>query len=295
MTEYLIPTTVEEALNLLDRNPGQALIIAGGTDVLPDLRKGRRAPQLLVDITQIPELKRIQVGEGLVKVGGATTFAEIKDHPYLIRRVPALAEAAASVGALAIQTAATWAGNLVQAMPAADGAVVALALEAEAQVVDTEGMNWRPVESLFLGPGRSTIDSTRQIVTCIRFPIPTGPWGTAWRRIGRRPSLVLPILNCAVKVELEGDRIGRTTVALGPVAPRPFRAVETEVFLAGKPMTPGVFEEAGQIAQGESNPRSSVMRASREYRLAVIPILVSDALATACQRAGDSALEASDL
>jgi CO/xanthine dehydrogenase FAD-binding subunit len=289
MTQYLIPRTLEEALGLLDRGAGQALIIAGGTDLLPDLRQGRRAPQLLVDITRIPELKGVQVGEGYVKVGGATTFAEIKDHPLLNQQVPALAEAARSVGALAIQTAATWAGNLVQAMPAADGAVVALALETEVQVADAGGTTWHPVESLFLGPGRSAIDPTRQIVTCIRFPLPAGPWGTAWRRIGRRPSLVLPILNCAVKVELWGGRIGRAVVALGPVAPRPFRAAGTEAFLAGKPITPGLLEQAGRIAQGGSNPRSSEMRASREYRLAVIPILVSEALAKACQRAADSA------
>jgi CO/xanthine dehydrogenase FAD-binding subunit len=294
MTEYLIPRSVEEALSLLDQSSGQALIIAGGTDVLPDLRQGRRTPEVLVDITRIPGLKGVQVGESHVEVGAATTFAEIKDHPFLKQQVPALAEAARSVGALAIQTAATWAGNLVQAMPAADGAVVALALEAEVQVVDAEGAAWRPVESLFLGPGESVIDPTRQIVTCIRFPIPAGRWGTAWRRIGRRPSLVLPILNCAVKVELRGDRVERAAVALGPVAPRPFRAAGTEAFLVGKPITPGLFEEAGEIAQGESNPRSSVMRASREYRLAVIPILVSEALATACRRAGASALEAGD-
>lgn len=294
MTEYLTPSTVEEALGLLEARAGQALVIAGGTDVLPDLRRGRRAPQLLVDVTRIPELNSIQVGETYVQVGAATTFAEIKEHPFLNERVPALAEAARSVGALAIQTAATWAGNLVQAMPAADGAVVALALEAKARVLDAAGATWQPVESLFLGPGKSAIDPTRQIVTCIRFPIPAGAWGTAWRRIGRRPSLVLPILNCAVKIELQRDRIGRAAVALGPVAPRPFRAVETEAFLAGKLITAGLFKEAGQIAREESNPRGSIMRASREYRLEVIPVLVSDALTVACRRAGGLILETSE-
>lgn len=286
MTEYIFAKTVEEALHLLDQEPGQALVIAGGTDVLPDLEKGRRAPQRLVDITRIPELTGIDIGEDSVQLGGATTFAEIKDHPSIREQAPALAEAAQSVGALAIQTAATWAGNLVQAMPAADGAVVALALEAEALVVDAQGEAWRPIESLFLGPGKSAVDPTRQIITRIRFPIPAGPWGTAWKRLGRRPSLVLPILNCAVKVELQGDQIGRAAIALGPVAPRPFRAAQTEAFLAGKAPTHQLFEEAGQIGRRESNPRSSVMRASRDYRLDIIPVLISDALAVACQRAG---------
>lgn len=286
MTEYLFPASVAEALALLSRDPGQARVIAGGTDLVPALAERRHAPQLLVDITRIPELRRIEVGEHCVQVGAAITFAEIREHPYLRDRVPALAEAAGSVGALPIQTAATWAGNLVQGMPAADGAVAAVALEADVQVVDAHGASWLPVESMFLGPGQSTVDPTRQIVTRVRFPIPAGPWGTAWRRVGRRPSLVLPTLNCAVKVELQGDRIGRAAVALGPVAPRPFRAGQTEAFLAGKPLTPDSFEVAGRIAVGESDPRSSEMRASREYRLAVIPVLVREALAMACMRAG---------
>ena len=123
MTDYLTPTTVEEAVNLLTAHDGRAMLIAGGTDVLPDIRKGKHAPACLVDITRIPELTEIRVGDGYVTVGAAVTFAMLREHAYLCQHVHALVEAAASVGAAPIQSAATWGGNLVQAMPAADGAI----------------------------------------------------------------------------------------------------------------------------------------------------------------------------
>ncbi len=287
MRQYLIPGSIEEAIHLLETHRGQARLIAGGTDVLPDIRQGKRNPRCLVDITRIPELKQIEVTDTFVKVGAAVTFAEIKDSPFLNQHMHALADAARSVGAIGIQTAATWVGNIVQAMPAADGAIVALALEAEAHIADGHGAEWRPVEALFRGPGVSAIDPTRQLVTHIRFPRPSGPWGTAWQRIGRRPSLVLPILNCAVKLSMrpDGARVERATVALGPVAPRPFRARQAEAFLQGQAPAKDVFAQAARIAREEANPRSSLMRASRDYRLAVIPTLVSDALSVAAERA----------
>lgn len=288
MTDYVYPGSVEEAVDCLERYGGRAQILAGGTDLLPDMRKGKCAPACLVDITRIPGLKRItQQGELLV-VGAAVTFAALKDAPLIRQRVPALAEAAASVGAFPLQTAATWVGNLVQAMPAADGAIVALALQVEAHVVGRQGAAWHPVETLFAGPGRSRIDPTRQLITHLRFRLPGARTGTAWGRLGRRASLVLPILNCAVQLRLEeaDGRIASARIALGPVAPCPFRARQAEAFLIGRPATPEVLNEAAQVAQRESDPRSSLLRASREYRLAIIPPLVTQVLSQAAQRAG---------
>jgi CO/xanthine dehydrogenase FAD-binding subunit len=289
MTEYLVPATVQEAAHMLAAHGGEALVLAGGTDVLPDVRRRKRDPRCLVDITRIPELARIEVTDRYVQVGAAITFATLKENDTLRRHVPALVEAAGSVGAIAIQTAATWVGNIVQAMPAADGAIVAIALDAEARILDDQGAVWRPVHTLFEGPGRSVVDSTRQIITHLRFPIPETAWGTAWRRIGRRPSLVLPILNCAVKLVLRDECIEQAAVALGPVAPTPFRAVETERLLTGKVLSADVLEKAAQIAVTEAHPRSSVMRASREYRLAVLPVMVGEALTLAAQRARTTA------
>jgi CO/xanthine dehydrogenase FAD-binding subunit len=287
MPEYLIPNTIAETLHLLDTHHGQAMVIAGGTDVLPDLRKGKHAPGFLVDITRIPELTEIRVGDSYVTLGAAVTFAMLRENPYLLHHVHALVEAAASVGAAPIQSAATWGGNLVQAMPAADGAIIAITLGAELWVVDRDGGRWIPVQETFAGPGRSHIDPTRQLITTIRFPIPATPWGTAWRRAGRRPSLILPTLNCAVKLVLseDGSRVIAAAVGMGPVASCPHRAAEAETYLIGRAPTPEAFAEAARLAEHGADPRSSIHRASREYRLAILPALVEDALDAATARA----------
>ncbi len=286
MTSYVTPISVEDALAVLEQHRGGARIIAGGTDILPDMRAGKRAPACLVDITRIPGLRDICVRDDYLEAGACVTFAQLRDHPFLRQHVHVLAEAAASVGAAAIQNAATWAGNLIQAMPAADGAIAALALEAEARIVDASGATWQPVTTLFAGPGRSTVDPTRQLITHIRFPLPSASWGTAWRRAGRRPSLILPTVNCAVQLTLAVDGgLAAAVVALGPVAAVPFRASGVEAFLQGAEPGPEAWAEAGRLAQAEAHPRSNPSRASREYRLAIIPALVEDALAAAYGRA----------
>jgi carbon-monoxide dehydrogenase medium subunit len=287
MTAYCYPETVEEAVAELERHGGEARVIAGGTDVLPDLRKGKIAPRCLVDVTRIPELQRIEVGEDWVTIGAAVTFGAMRENAFLRDHVQALVDAAGSVGAAAIQNAATWAGNIVQAMPAADGAIIGIALGAEAEIVGAEGARWEPVEALFTGPGVSTVDPRREVIARLRFPRPRPGTGTAWRRLGRRSALVLPILNCAVRVELdeEDGEVAEAVIALGPVAPRPSRARKAERFLAGRSPRPEVLEEAGEIARSEASPRSSVMRASKAYRLDILPTLVVDALETAVERA----------
>ncbi len=286
MTSYVTPTSVEDALAVLQEQSECARIIAGGTDILPDMRAGKRAPACLVDITRIPGLRDIRVTAAYVEAGACVTFAQLRDHPFIRGHVHVLAEAAASVGAAAIQNAATWGGNLVQAMPAADGAIAALALEAEARIADSSGATWQPVAALFAGPGCSTVDPTRQLITHIRFPLPAASWGTAWRRAGRRPSLILPTVNCAAKLTLAADSsIAAAVVALGPVAVVPFRASGVEAFLQGAQPGPATWREASRLAQAAAHPRSSPLRASREYRLAIIPALVEDALATAYGRA----------
>jgi len=286
MTLYRIPASVGEALAILEEHRGEARIIAGGTDVMVDMHQGKIAPRCLVDITRIAELRQISVEGEWVQVGAAVPFAEIHRHPFIAQNVHVLAEAARSVGALPIQTAATWAGNIVQAMPAADGAIAALALQAEARIADAEGARWKPVESLFVRPGVSAVDPCRQMITHIRFRVPSGLWGSAWARAGRRESLVLPTLNCGVNLRLREDgAIAEAVIALGPVAPRPFRARSAETCLRGRMPDAAAFAEAGRLAQSVCNPRTSPARACREYRLALIPQVVAQALEMAARRA----------
>jgi CO/xanthine dehydrogenase FAD-binding subunit len=283
---YEIPASVEETLEILARYDGQAQIIAGGTDLVIEVQEGRHSVECLVDVTRIPGLDGIeQQGEWIV-LGANVTFRKIKESPLLQRTARVLAEAAGTVGALQIQTVATLAGNVVSSLPAADGSVALLALDAEAEIVDATGRAWRPISQLFLGPGKSAVDPRRQMITAIRFPALSAGQGSAWERIGRRRALVLPILNCGVSVALDGsEQLKWARISLGPVAPVPFRARETEAFLASRPANAETFVQAAKIAAGEAHPRTSPLRASKEYRTEVLQVLVRQGLARAVAQA----------
>jgi carbon-monoxide dehydrogenase medium subunit len=284
---YLFPRTVEQAVEILTAHAGRARVIAGGTDLMLKMRDGKVDSLTLVDITRIAGLDRIEIGSEWITAGAAVTFAMLRDSAFLRERVPVLVQAAGSVGAAPIQMMATWLGNIAQAMPAADGGVVALALDAEARVVDATGARWVAVETLYKDAKTSALDSTRQMISHLRFPGPRAGWGCAWQRYGRRPSLTLPILNCAVTLRL-APRAGTVIAArlvLGPVAALPFRARTAETFLTGRQADDAVVEQAAAIAQAECHPRSNPLRASGEYRAALIPILVRDALFEARERA----------
>jgi carbon-monoxide dehydrogenase medium subunit len=283
---YEIAASVDEALSTLARYEGRARLIAGGTDLVIELQEGKLGVDCLVDVTRIPGLDQIEQQGDRIVLGANVTFRQIKESPLLRERARVLTEAAGSVAALQIQTAATLVGNVVNAMPAADGSVALCALDAEAEVASVDGRTWRPVGELFLGPGRSAIDPTRQMVTAIRFHALGAGQGSAWERVGRRRALVLPILNCGVSVALDGgERIAWARIGLGPVAPVPFRARQAEASLAGRPAGEEVYRQAAGIAAGECQPRSSLLRASKEYRVEVLQVLVRQGLARAVEQA----------
>ena len=154
-----------------------------------------------------------------------------------------------------------------------------MALEREAALgyVDEEGR----------GAKASALDSSRELISHLRFPLPGPGWGSAWQRTGRRPALTLPTLNCASTVQLSADgaRILAATLALGPVAQLPFRVRAAEAALLGEEPLPTAFGQAALIAQTECRPRRSPLRASREYRQALIPVMLCDCLAQATYRA----------
>jgi CO/xanthine dehydrogenase FAD-binding subunit len=283
---YELPNSVEEALAILARYDGRAQLIAGGTDLVIELQEGRHSVECLVDVTRIPGLDRIETQDGAIVLGANVTFRQIKESPLLHDKARVLAEAAGTVGALQIQTVATLAGNLVSALPAADGSVALRALDAEVEIAGREGRTWRPVGELFLAPGRSAVDPSREMITAIHFAALGPRQGSAWERLGRRRALVLPILNCGASLALDDeDRVAWARLSLGPVAPVPFRACQAEAFLAGQPAGEGAFARAAEIAAGECQPRSSLLRASREYRLEVLPVLVRRGLGRAAEQA----------
>jgi CO/xanthine dehydrogenase FAD-binding subunit len=283
--EYLFPSSVEDALAMLAEREGRARLVAGGTDLVIQLTEGRRAADCLVDITRIAGLDRMTLEDGMIVLGANVTHRQVSESPLVRERATVLAEACHAVGSRQIRNVGTLGGNVVNAMPAADGTTALLALEAEAEIANGTERKWVPLADLFAGPGVSRVDSTREMLTAFRFPALGEGQGSALERIARRRALALPILICAVVVTLRegGEEFESARIALGPVAPVPFRASQAEESLRGAPISLEAMARAGEIAMQESHPRSSLLRASKEYRQEVIKVLVRRGLERAVQ------------
>jgi carbon-monoxide dehydrogenase medium subunit len=285
LQEYYLPHSVADALILLKNNNGQARIIAGGTDLVIDHQAEKIKAEAFVDISNIEELKKIECADGVITIGAAVTHSEAARSELIQKHAPALAMAARSVGSLQIRNIATVVGNVVNAQPAADTAVVLAVLEAEAEVNSAAGVKYVPLYKMYAGVCKSAVDSTSQLVTRIRFIVPQRNQGTAFVRLCQRKALALPMLNVAAMVSLQGDRFAWARLAMAPVGPGPVRAIEAEKMLRGAPLTDETVEKAAQLALESANPRSSMVRGSREYRIGVLPVLVKRALTAAVARA----------
>ncbi len=308
---FHLPVSADEALELLARYDGRARVIAGGTDLLVDTQadyyEGHRPHfDALVDVTRLAGANEIVEREGFIEIGCGVTHTQVVESRLVQERAKALAEACFVVGGPQVRNVATLCGNVAHALPAADGTVASMALDAEARVAFREGgktmEEWRPLASIFRGPGRSAVDSTREMITAIRFrPLGEGE-GSAFARVMRPQGVALPILGMAVRIRLMTNDERRAAeskqypvnseqwmeevaVSAGPVAPVPFRAKGTEEYLRGKSLDADVLKEAAELLVSEAQPRTSAHRATKEYRVELLPTLLEQTLTTAWERA----------
>ena len=277
-TEYQSPTTVAEALALLRAKDGAARVIAGGTDLALQAQRGESGVACAVDVTGIPELNVIALEGPDLVIGACVTHAQAASDPLVRRHAPALATACSAVGSPQIRNAGTIGGNIVNAQPAADAVIALLALDATVVIARQDGTRREPLFNLFAGPGRSGVDATHEIVVQVRLPIPADGERSAFVRLARRGALALPMLNVAVAAKISPDTIDWARIAIGPVAPVPYRAVRAEAALRGGPRSLEAVLHASQIAADEAQPRSSLLRGNREYRKRMVAVLVRRAL-----------------
>ncbi len=281
--EYLFANSVEHALELLARYEGRAQLIAGGTDLVLQSQRGQCPATVMVDITRIPGLNRIEERDGFILIGAQVTHAQIAASPLIRDKAPILAMACSQVGGPQTRNAGTLVGNVVNAQPAADGATALFVLDAELEVATQEGRRWEPISHVYRGVGVCTINACREMVTAVRFKPLVNACGCSYQRLARRKALTLPTLVVAVVLEMTGDTIKAARIAIGPVAPTPYRATDAEAHLVGKKAEESVFAEAGQLAAAKAKPRDSLIRGSSEYRTAMVGVLVRRALAEAAQ------------
>lgn len=287
--DYHTPTSTDDAVKLLQRYNGQARIIAGGTDLLVEMRASGHVPQeALIDITRIPELTRIEEHDDQILIGAGVTHTQIVKSSLLASLATCLVESCGVVGGPQVRNVATLGGNVAHALPAGDGTTSLVALSAEAEVFYNGDRLWVPLEKLFMGAGKSMLNPTRDILLRFRFKkCLLRREATAFDRIMRPQGVALPIMGCGVWVRLDtaGENIEAARISIAPIGPTPARAADVEAALAGKPATAATIDAAAALAQEKLHPRTSKYRATDEYRKEMIGVLLRRTLPLAVERA----------
>lgn len=282
---YVLVYSIEEALHVLSSAPGPALPVAGGTDLLLEIQQGEHEPvHTLVDITHIPELKRLEESKEYLFIGAAVPVSRIAESPLVRHHALAVAEACGQIGGPQVRNSATLGGNVAHALPAADGMIALLALDARAEVASLEGRRLEPLENLFKGPGQTALDLRREILIGFHVPLRRSLQASAFGRVMRPQGVALPILNTAVWIERDGDIIKDIRIAIGPSGPVPRRAVAVEAVFKGRRCEEETFALARQVIRETIRFRSSPMRASAEYRYHLSGVLLEDVVTKAWQR-----------
>ena len=284
--EYKRPTSVMEAVQALTSAPQPAMPIAGGTDLMLDLRQGRHAPvHTLIDLTFVPEMSLLELRGDELFIGAAVPVNRVALEPLVGTHAQALTEAANLIAGPQVRNTATLGGNVAHALPAADGTIALTALNAQAEVAGVAGTRRMPFTSLFLGPGKSAIDKTKEIIVGFYVPV-TGPHrSSCFKRIMRPQGVALPILNCAVWVERAGEAVKDIHIAVGPGSSIPFRASEAENTLRGQSLDQESFNRTLDALLGQAQFRTSARRATADYRRHIVGGLFKDVLDTTWKRA----------
>ena len=282
--EYFEPRDVNEACALLAEDPDGSAVLAGGTDVLVNLKGGLISYRRLVSLRRIAGLARIDFSreQGLV-IGAMATVNEVARHADVAREFPGIVDAAISLAAEQVRNLATVAGNICSAVPSADMAPILLALGARVRLYSRDGERVVPLAEFFTGP-RTTVIAPGEVLVAIEVPAKGAGTGDASVRQGGREALSLPLAGAAAAVTLDGDISVRAAVALGAVAPTPIMGAGVGEFLAGKRLTPEVLREAAELASAAARPIDD-LRASKAYRLELVAVLTARAVARAAERA----------
>ncbi len=256
-------------------------VIAGGTDLLADLKFSAHSPNVVVDISRAEELKSITVTEDGLVIGALVTHTQIMRSPVIREMFPALVDAAHTIGAVQTRNLGTLGGNLVTAVPSMDSGPTLMALEASVNILGPEGRRNVPLTEFFLGP-RKTILKPDEILAEIIIPKKNLAKPTAFLKFGLRKGQALALVNVASSFRVDWDQhtFVAPRIALGAVAPKVIRAPQAEAFLEGRKITPEIMAEAGLVAVNDAKPITD-FRASAGYRRNLVAVLTKRTLENA--------------
>ena len=285
--DYVAPKSAEEVVTLLASQNGNSKILCGGTDLLVQLREGRRKAGLVIDIKHIPELTQITFkSKNGLRLGAAASCHDIYGDPNIIKHYPGLIDAVKLIGGVQIQNRASVGGNLCNASPAADSIPALIVHEAMCNITGSNGSRALPVEEFCIAPGKNALQSS-ELLTSIIVPAPKEKFGASYLRFIPRNEMDIAVVGAGASVILDegGGRFVSARIALGAVAPTPLLASDAGGFLSEKAVTRENIKEAARLAQAIAKPITD-LRGTAEHRRHLVAVLVERALNIAIERAG---------
>ena len=282
--ELALPNSVSDCLAALGDGGGEVKVVAGGTDLLPQMKNGLVKPARVVDLSGIKELKTLSVGgDGALHVGAGVTAHALELSEQVRSHALSLAEGGGVVGSYQVRNLATIGGNVCNAAPSADMSPPLVALDAVAVIAGPNGQRLLPITDFFQGVRRTALEPGELLVEIVIPAQPAGSGGTYVRHTPRR-ELDIAVVGVASQLTIQDGRCTKARIALGAVAPVIVRAAEAEAKLEGQEITPALIEEAASLAVGSARPISD-QRGSAEFRLHLVRVLTRRTLTTAFERA----------
>jgi CO/xanthine dehydrogenase FAD-binding subunit len=286
---YLLPTSLPIAFQLMQSHDTSCQIVSGGTDLLLELQQEHRAPvETLIDVTRIPELNLIEIRGERLFIGAAVPLKQVTDSPLVRQHAMALAESTGQIGGPQVRAVGTLGGNVGHALPAGDGAISLLALDAQAEVASAAGTRRVPISQLYKGVGISTLIPGKEIIVGFDVALHQPGQASAFSRVMRPQGVALSIINMAIWLEVQDKLISRSRLAVGPAGPVPRQAENVDAYLAGRELNAETLDQAKCILHDCIQFRSSPLRATSGYRDHLAGVLLESVLSTAYHRAQQS-------
>jgi carbon-monoxide dehydrogenase medium subunit len=271
--DYIRPGNMQDAIAALQAND-EPYLLAGGTDLLIGMKTNAVKPNCLIDLKGIPGIDSIEYDNGF-KLGALTTVRDVEVSPLIREKIPALSEAAGTLGSIQIRNRATIGGNLCHGSPAADMAAILLAMNCEVKIATGNGAKTIGLDQFFTGPN-STVLNRNEVLSQIIIPKEIEQFKGIYLKHGPRKAMDIGIVNIAILLDADVSSgfCNQIMIALGAVAPRPIRAKKAEALLNANRLTSELIQEAAEVASDEAMPISD-FRASAGYRKDLVKNLVA--------------------
>lgn len=283
--EYVAPMSLADAVAAFGKSQGQAKLLAGGTDLIDQMRMGRHTPALIVDVKKIPEMMRLEASSSGLRLGAAVPCRAINSSAEIARDYSALKDSTHIIGGLQIQNRASVGGNLCNSGPAADSTPSLIALNAICVIAGPQGTREVPVSRFCTGPGKNILQPG-EILVELKFPAPAAHSGSAYDRFIPRYEMDIAVVGvgAAVTLDAAGEKIVAARIGLGAVGPTPIDATSAAATLVGQPATRETLERAAEAARALATPIND-MRGTVEFRKHATGVLTRRVLELAIQRA----------